>query len=622
MSKKKKIIILVSAVVLVQLGILLYIVLPGFLGDPGLKLSGDADILLLRTTPDEYTPDNLLEEHDMGEFGIYINNLWFNRNHPVYINIENRLDEPVQAVYISARSNGRRLVEAWETRGTTGEALEAVIRTAKNRLTRDEINSIDTLEICLGHSFRERFLDQPDSSHNLTSNIHRGILGLEIVFGDNIVERYAQTYIVASNRSNPRLMELFREKFDLSFDEFSEGARIFTFSGEQVLVKLGDTPRATLMERGNIFVEPAAVTRESVERLARLSGMWLNNNVHEDGRMTYKYWPSAVRESTANNMIRQWMAAVGLIRFGKAENKPEIFTLAEKNIHYNLDNFYIEEEGFGQIIFNDEVKLGAVALAALALLEHPGREKWVEYETALQRTIDSLWNSDGSFTSFYRPEGDMRFQNFYPGEALLYWAALYDKERDPQLLEKFMKSFEFYRDWHLDPDNRNPAFIPWHTQAYYIIWKITGNEELKDFIFEMNDWLLPIQQWPENPLYRDTPGRFYDPNRPFGPPHSSSTGVYLEGLADAFELARGTGEMERMESYRKAINRGLRSVMQLQFVDEVDMFYTSPPMRKYVEGGIRTTVYDNEIRCDNVQHNYLAALKILEVFEDEDFGIY
>jgi hypothetical protein len=59
--------------------------------------------------------------------------------------------------------------------------------------------------------------------------------------------------------------------------------------------------------------------------------------------------------------------------------------------------------------------------------------------------------------------------------------------------------------------------------------------------------------------------------------------------------------------------------MQLQFVDKVDMFYISPPMYRYVKGGIRTTVYNNEIRCDNVQHSLMAVLKILDTFEEDDF---
>ena len=136
----------------------------------------------------------------------------------------------------------------------------------------------------------------------------------------------------------------------------------------------------------------------------------------------------------------------------------------------------------------------------------------------------------------------------------------------------------------------------------------------------MNDWLLSIQQSEVNVVYRDTAGRFYDPTRPFGPPHSSATGVYLEGLTDAFRLARQTGDNKRMDAYRIALMRGLRSVMQLQFIDEIDMFYISESKRKYVRGGIRTTVYDNQIRCDNVQHNLMAILKILDAFEEDDYN--
>jgi hypothetical protein len=181
-----------------------------------------------------------------------------------------------------------------------------------------------------------------------------------------------------------------------------------------------------------------------------------------------------------------------------------------------------------------------------------------------------------------------------------------------------MKSFEYYRKWHLET-NRNPAFIPWHTQACYKLWKQTRDERLREFIFQMNDWLLSMQQSEDNVVYRDATGRFYDPNRPFGPPHSSATGVYLEGLIDAFLLARQTSDNKRMDDYRSAIVRGLRSVMQLQFTDEIDMFYISESKRKLARGGIRTTVYDNQIRCDNVQHNLMAILKILDAFEEDDY---
>lgn len=158
-------------------------------------------------------------------------------------------------------------------------------------------------------------------------------------------------------------------------------------------------------------------------------------------------------------------------------------------------------------------------------------------------------------------------------------------------------------------ENRNPAFIPWHTQAYHAVWQRTQNVELRDFIFEMNDWLLSMQQWDNAPAL-DCQGRFYDPSQQFGPPHASATGVYLEGLCDALLLATSIGDEQRAAAYWTVIRRGLRSLCQLTFKDNVDMYYIEK--RDTVRGGVRTTVYDNSIRIDNVQHNLMAVLKLLK----------
>ena len=45
------------------------------------------------------------------------------------------------------------------------------------------------------------------------------------------------------------------------------------------------------------------------------------------------------------------------------------------------------------------------------------------------------------------------------------------------------------------------------------------------------------------------------------------------------------------------------------------------PQRDRVEGGLRTTVYDNAIRVDNVQHGLLAVMDTLETFRAADYRI-
>ncbi len=578
---------------------------------PNSKMTGKAPDTIDRRIFD----DNILHEKDLETFAKLLEHIWHDGKITDY-NLAGRFSHAPQTVYVALRRKGRRMADTWETDKGLPETLMRAVHNTRQALRDGLVDSIDTLEIVLSHSFRD--LDSDKDRNKALTNIHRGMLGFELSYRGK-VERFAPTYAVASNRSNKRLLELFQKKYKLTNAQMQNEVHYRTFEGVQVLFKLGKT-KAVLMERGNTFVPLSNVTQENTWKTADLAIEWMLNNIHKDGRFTYKYWPSREKESQARNMIRLWMATTALEKVAAERNDSQLWDTIERNIDYNLRQFYHEEGQYGLIEWDNKVKLGALAIATMAIVEHPKRVKWSRQETALRRTIDSLWKSDGSFNTFYKPKERNDNQNFYPGETLLLWSMLYEQDKDEQLLKRFMDSFEYYRKWHLG-SNRNPAFIPWHTEACYRMWKQKGDDRLKDFIFEINDWLLNIQQWEDDVVYRDAVGRFYDPNRPFGPPHASSTGAYLQGLIDAFRLARRTGDQKRMNAYRVAIVRGLRSVMQLQFTDEIDMFYISDSKRKFVRGGIRTTVYDNQIRCDNVQHNLMALLKILEAFEEDDYEV-
>ncbi|TVR42138.1 MAG: hypothetical protein EA402_12190 [Planctomycetota bacterium] len=197
------------------------------------------------------------------------------------------------------------------------------------------------------------------------------------------------------------------------------------------------------------------------------------------------------------------------------------------------------------------------------------------------------------------------------------WASLLATRPDDELYERYLASFRYYRNWHLEAANRNPAFIPWHTQAHYMVWQQRRDPALARFIFLTNDWLLREMHSPGAASSPDMAGRFYKPGGAYGPPHASSTGVYLEGLIDAFCLARELGDTQREAAYRLAIRRGLRSVLQLTFGFGQPLWYIRQPQRAF--GGVRETVYHNEIRVDNVQHNLMAIMKILRHFSREDF---
>lgn len=396
------------------------------------------------------------------------------------------------------------------------------------------------------------------------------------------------------------------------------------YTGRQFLLKLSSDPiSVTELLRGKPFIGASRISRSEVGQMASQAAGWLLRSVDAEGRLPYRVSPSGSDDGSpadGENELRQWMATRALIGAARREKSGAALAVARSNVESNLRRFYRDEDDYGVIQMGGQVKLGAAALAALALREFPGAPPgWKEKEERLERLVSFLWRNDGSFRTFLRPSARANDnQNYYSGEALLYWATRLAAAPEDSLSDRFRRSTSYYRTWHLR--HRNPAFVPWQTMAIVTAWPLTREEPGADWVFEMNDWLLQIQQ-PEGAAgHPDTAGRFFAPGRNFGPPHASSTGIYLEGLCAALKLAHLTGAGDRAKSYARAIRLGLRNARQLQFAEPVDWLGFSDSQRRQSEGGFRTTEYDNTIRCDNVQHLLQACWAALEL--PGDLGVF
>ncbi len=511
--------------------------------------------------------------------------------------------------YVALRHQGKRQLSYWSYSLDLAATLHD-LATQCNFISKS--GGSNTVELCFTHSYRRIPAQQFKQAF---ANVHVGIRGIELQYKDQII-RYSPTDMLARNLTFHKVFERFLETTALSKIEFFKYGTAQTFEARQVFLTLEPTVTAVSAYRGAPIVTLDRLSDNTLQDMTATMGQWLMRQVADNGRLPYKYFPSRGQEATSNNLIRQFMATLCLIRYARMTGRGDHQILATHNLTYNLSQFYASEDELGFVEYEGKVKLGAVALTALAILEYADllsvsvdKLPQAEQFTKLCRTVEALWQPNGAFRTFLKPCDRNDNQNFYPGEALLFWASLYQRTRNPELLERCKKSFAYYQNWH--QQNRNPAFVPWHTQAYTLLYRETKDPTFLDAIFEMNDWLLMMQQW-ETAQYPDLLGRFYNPKFPdYGPPHASSTSVYLEGLADAYELAVETGDSQRAARYQKAIWRGLRSMRQLQFKDKSDLFYISQQSPVY--GAVRTTVYNNVIRIDNVQHCLMALMKLLQL---------
>ena len=465
----------------------------------------------------------------------------------------------------------------------------------------------DIVEVCIASGFRPV---APTRQARVFRNRDRGIVGIEIAYRDDVA-RLAPTRMIAANLGFTRAIEKYLRERSVSLDDLAAEGGLRVFSARQFLLPgEGDRERTELF-RGSTLVAPSPQADENrAADLARGIGSWMLRNLAPDGGLPYKYWPSRGVESTADNAIRRFLASLSLARLGEHYGNAEIREAARRNLRFNLTHYFRSiGDGRGAIVECAGAKLGAAALAALCILESPTPEEFLTELTMLTAGVNSLADGGLGFRTFFFPaERDGENWNFYSGEALLFWAEAARRGAiGAPSLERCAATFARCRERHLQA--RNPAFVPWHAQACASLFMQTGRREFADFVFGISDWLLPMQQW--DGLAPDLRGRFYDPRRPeFGPPHAASTGAYLEGLADALALARALGDGIRTAAYGQAVERGLRSLRQLQFRGPHDTFFISKKDR--VLSALRTEAYDNTIRLDSAAHALAAAVKLLQ----------
>jgi len=123
-----------------------------------------------------------------------------------------------------------------------------------------------------------------------------------------------------------------------------------------------------------------------------------------------------------------------------------------------------------------------------------------------------------------------------------------------------------------------------------------------EFIFEMNDWIIDNYQIQKS-KYPDEVGGFpkYYP--------TFSTSVYLEGINDAYYVAKMLNDTVHMNKYADSIKIGTRFVLQTQFTKN-NTFYLENITKSI--GGFKTSLTSNDLRIDNTQHSVMALMKTYE----------
>lgn len=508
-----------------------------------------------------------------------------------------RLEVPTGApVYLGARVEGR-LSLALSDHVRTGEtAFDALARIVEEAAAIELDPRRRYFEICIGHEPIDMALIDRESA--------RGLLAFEVGRG-----HITPFDLVAWEGSLRDFWHGYEAERGANLEE------VRAWTTRQWVVDLGPDGTSHALFRSAPLVSFEHTTRNALEQFVENAAAYLERHVDDRGALTYELYPTTGPGPRGReNLVRRWMTAMAMNRAAARDLLSH--DTVERNIAFNLERYYEPGPPMNQV--RGAMNLGSLAGAALTILEHPSRERFARAEAGLFALIDGAWRPDGSFQTVLRPESTSIGLNFYPGEALY---ALARREQlsggSPARRKRIAGSLAHHREWHLEPSNRNPAFVPWHAAASRTLWEVTGEDWLAAWVLEMCDWLMAGVR--RTTAFPDLVGQWKWPGEPsFGQPHSSSTGVYAEAMLHGFAIARALGDDQRCADYRSCIALSLRQLLQQTFKAPWEAFYTRDPER-YV-GGVRCGVFSSMVRCDNVQHALLASMMALDAFDEEDWS--
>ncbi len=254
---------------------------------------------------------------------------------------------------------------------------------------------------------------------------------------------------------------------------------------------------------------------------AVMGGLYLVNCQRSDGSFNYLYDPVDDSYSTSDNMLRQLGTTYSILLLYK-HYPEEIFLeageLAMEYVEGQVD--HIDDE-LAHIEYGGDSKLGGAALAILCyvVFEKVADDRYGTSLDALGNFIVHSQKENGEFRNYYMWDGkvltedDERYHkhtDYYPGEAMLALAFLYEHTGEAKYKECWDGAFDYYYDFYGGERGRYTPFSPWGVGAAQIMYCFDNDSRYVSMSRAMADSVIYGQdQFPDDFGDEEYVGGFY-----------------------------------------------------------------------------------------------------------------
>ena len=341
---------------------------------------------------------------------------------------------------------------------------------------------------------------------------------------------------------------------------------------------------------------------ESVNNSLNLAINWVISNLNENGFSNYIYDYNKDEYFDENNIYHQ--LKISRLIAELSHYNTSIKEIHKTNLKYIIDNFYIEKNGQGYIVFENKSELGVNAITLRTFLSSPFFNDYEKYINKLAETVLSMQNDNGSFQHDFLLNDSNKLNIINSDEAILSLIEMYISTDNKTYLTHSILSQNYFIKNYLNNINEQNylILIPGHTKSLIKLYRLNNEDLYLSILKLINNNILENQET-EN---ISTIGHFFNlKSDEKNYSNSSIDGYIAEGLAYVYELFEDNSSVN-ISNYKIGLILGIYNLINLQYNG----------INEKINGAIKFSNKNDLIRIDSTQNTIDAFLKILDVFKN------
>ncbi|HLK39378.1 MAG TPA: hypothetical protein VKU41_21610 [Polyangiaceae bacterium] len=366
---------------------------------------------------------------------------------------------------------------------------------------------------------------------------------------------------------------------------------------------------------------PLRATPEALIRAVGRGADYLARVMNDEGRYVYVYHPVEDRDDASYGWLRHAGTTYALLEAYDEFGTPLYRQKAERALAYLSARLRDDPASQGKYLQEnldeEQQKSGGAGLALLAFAEHAavtGSRQHLETMRALARFIVAQQYADGHFRSNVDVERETgqktkREVIYYTGEAVLGLMRLYAIDSQAYYLDAARKAADWViqvRDSYVSEENQEHDH--WMSYAFNELYRAIGSGAYLEHAYKIARAIQQKQRSAADAPAPDLVATFYDGQ-------TTPAATRLEAYDADAALSRFAGKPDAW--LLGPAQEVAAAMLGQQFSADNDYWLKNPAK---AEGGVRESLFVQDVRIDYVQHSMSAWLHLARLLRDPGYG--